>query len=141
MRKDSVKMNRKNTKVLKTNKKASSKPRKKLAIRLGEKQANGEGEYKYLAPWRGSSYRQYFYKERKIRAEVLYRETVGTGPRSPEQVARDFDVPVEAVYEAIHYCTYNEDLLRREREEELEDIRKRGLDKPPHVPPDYKPEP
>src|SRR5712692_8667167 len=99
-----------------------------------------ETQYKYLGPWRGSRYRQCFYKDRKIRAETLYRETVGIDPLTPEEVAEDYDVPVEAVYEAIHYCTHNEDLLRKEREEEAEDIRKHGWDKPPYVPQDYKPE-
>jgi hypothetical protein len=99
-----------------------------------------ECQYKYLGPWRGSNYRQYFYKERKIRAEVLYRATVGLEPRTPEEVAQDYDVPVDAVLEAIHYCTHNEELLRKERDEDLADMRARGLDKPPHVPPDYKPE-
>ncbi len=55
-------------------------------------------------------------------------------------MARDFGVPVEAVVEAIDYCQRNEDLLRQEREEDLADIRARGLDKPPYVPADYKPE-
>ena len=99
-----------------------------------------ECQYKYLGPWRGSNYRQFFYKDRKIRAETLYRQTVGVDPRTPEEVARDFEVPVEAVLEAIHYCTHNEELLRKEREEDLADIRARGLDKPPYVPPDYRPD-
>jgi hypothetical protein len=97
-------------------------------------------EYKYLTRYYGSSYKQYFYKERKIRAETLYRETVGPEPRTPEEVARDYDVPVEAVHEAIHYCLHNEDLLREERDREWANIRARGLDKPPFVPPDYQPE-
>ena len=97
-----------------------------------------ECQYKYLGPWRGSNYRQYFYKERKIRAEVLYRETVGLEPRTPEEVAKDYDVPVEAVLEAIHYCTHNEELLRQERERELEKIRADGRDKYPYAPPGYK---
>jgi hypothetical protein len=99
-----------------------------------------ECQYKYLGPWRGSNYRQYFYKERKIRAEVLYRATVGLEPRTPEEVAKDYDVPVEAVLEAIHYCTHNEELLRQERDRESELIRARGLDKPPYAPPDYRPD-
>jgi uncharacterized protein (DUF433 family) len=97
-------------------------------------------EYKYLAPRYGSNYRQWFVKDRRIRAETLYRETVGLDPRTPEAVAEDYDVPVEAVYEAIHYCKHNEELLRQEREEVLADIRAMGLDKPPYVPPDYKPD-
>jgi uncharacterized protein (DUF433 family) len=97
-------------------------------------------EYKYLGPRYGSNYRQWFVKDRRIRAETLYRETVGLDSRKPEEVAEDYGVPVEAVYEAIHYSTHNEELLRQEREEVLADIRARGLDKPPYVPPDYKPE-
>jgi hypothetical protein len=101
---------------------------------------NEETRYKYLGLWRGSNYRQFFYKGRKIRAETLYRETVGREPRTPQEVAEDYDVPVEAVLEAIDYCTRNEDLLRQEREAEAALIRARGLDKPPYVPPDYRPE-
>jgi hypothetical protein len=47
-------------------------------------------------------------------------------------------VPVEAVLEAIHYCTHNEDFLRAERDREAESIRRRGLDRPPFAPPDEK---
>ncbi|HEV3235937.1 MAG TPA: hypothetical protein VGZ25_03050 [Gemmataceae bacterium] len=96
--------------------------------------------YKYLAPRLDSNYRQFFYTERKIFAQTLYRETVGIDPRTPEEVAHDYDVPVEAVYEAIDYCLKNEDLLRKERDEEQALIKARGLDKPPYAPKDYKPE-
>ena len=96
--------------------------------------------YQHLEPRPCSNYRQLFIKGRRIRAEVLYRETVGLEPRTPEEVAEDYEVPVEAVREAIDYCIRNEDLLRAERERDLESIREDGLDKPPLVPPDYQPE-
>jgi len=96
--------------------------------------------YQYLERRPGSNYRQLFVKGRHIRAEVLFRETVGVDPRTPEEVARDFDVPLPAVLESIHYCEHNEDLLRQERDEDLADMRARGLDKPPLVPADFKPE-
>ena len=98
-------------------------------------------KYKYLDHWRGSNYRQLFYKERKIRAETLYRATVGPEPRTPEEVAADYDIPVEVVREAIHYCTHNEELLRQELEEDLADMRARGLDKPRLLPVNEKPAP
>ena len=60
--------------------------------------------YFHLAPREGSGYRQYFVKGRNLRAETLYRATVGPEPKTPDDVARDYDVPVEAVREAIHYC-------------------------------------
>ncbi len=99
-----------------------------------------QSPYRLLEPRTGSRYRQLFVRGRRIRAEDLYRQTVGEGPRTPEQVAEDYEVPLEAVLESIDYCIHNEALLRREREEDLEAERALGLDKPPPVPPDYQPE-
>jgi len=98
-----------------------------------------EKVYRYLEPRPCSNYRQLFTKGRKIRAEILYRQTVGEDPRTPEQVAEDYELPLEMVLEAIDYCIHNEPLLRAERERGLAEIRARGLDKPPLVPPDFKP--
>ena len=92
--------------------------------------------YKYLEPRSGSNYRQLFFKGRNLRAETLYRQTVGPEPRTPEEVARDYRVPVEAVLEAIHDRTHHEELLRHERDRTAERIRARGLDRPPFVPAD-----
>jgi uncharacterized protein (DUF433 family) len=75
-------------------------------------------DYIHLAPRAGSAYRQYFVRGRNLRAETLYRAIVGSEPMTPDEVARDYDVPVEAVREAVHYCVHNESLLQREREED-----------------------
>jgi uncharacterized protein (DUF433 family) len=91
-------------------------------------------QYKYLEPRPGANYRQWYVKGRKIRAEVLYRATVGEDPRTPEEVARDYELPLEMVLEAIHYATHHEDLLREERERDWAWIREQGLDKPPYAP-------
>ena len=98
-------------------------------------------EYRFLEPRPDSNYRQLFIKGRKIRAEILYRLTVNAEPRTPEEVARDYSVPLEAVREAIHYSIHNEELLRHERERDWAGMRARGLDKPPNVPSDFKPQP
>ena len=96
-------------------------------------------EYKYLQPKRGgSNYRQLFVNGR-IRAEVLYRETVGREPLSPEEVAREYNLPVEAVLEAIDYSVRNKELLVTERAREELGMRARGLDKPPYVPGEFAP--
>ena len=44
---------------------------------------------------------------------------------APDDVARDYDLPVEAVREAIHYCV-RMPLLQREREEDWADSHSRG---------------
>src|SRR5690242_8911781 len=100
-----------------------------------------QGNCQYLYHWPGSGCRQLFDKERKLRAETLYRMMVGAKPRTPEEVAADYEIPVEAVHEAIHYCIHNEALLRQEFEEGLADMRARGLDRPPFVPADRKRDP
>ena len=94
--------------------------------------------YQYLTPKPGSAYKQLFYK--RIRAEILYRETVGTEPMTPEEVAHEYNIPVGAVLEAIDYCTKNKALLDEERAREQASIKAHGYDRWPHAPKDYQPE-
>lgn len=94
--------------------------------------------YKYLHPKRKSNYRQLFFG--RIRAEILYRETVGLEPLSPEEVADQYNVPVEAVLEAIDYCIKHKDLLDEERAREEARIRAAGRDRWPYAPRDYSPD-
>jgi hypothetical protein len=89
--------------------------------------------YKYLQPKRGSRYEQLAVGGR-IRAEVLYRETVGPEPLNPEQVAQEYCLPVEAVLEAIHYCEHHRALLDAQRAREQATIEARGFDQWPHAP-------
>jgi uncharacterized protein (DUF433 family) len=84
-------------------------------------------DYIHLVPSEGSAYKQYFIRGRKLRAETLYRATLGPEPMTPDEVARDYDVPVEAVREAVDYCIRNAPLLQREREEDWTESRIRGL--------------
>ena len=97
-------------------------------------------EYKFLEIRPRSNYKQLWVKGRHMRAEVLYRYTAGPEPETPQQVAKEYDLPVEAVLEAIDYCTRNKDLLDAERARETASIRAKGLDRYPYAPVDYKPE-
>jgi uncharacterized protein (DUF433 family) len=87
--------------------------------------------YTYLAPRLGSRYKQYFFTGRNLRAETLYRATVGLEPMTANEVAKDYDVPVEAVLEAIQYCLQNTALLQTEREEDWSESGSLGLDDAP----------
>lgn len=91
-------------------------------------------DYHYLESRPDSHYRQLWVKGRHIRAEVLYRLTVGVEPRTAEEVAQDYDLPVEAVREAVDYAVHNQELLQAERAREEERSKHLGLDKPPFVP-------
>jgi hypothetical protein len=96
-------------------------------------------QYLCLLPKRASSYRQ-LYVAGRIRAEVIYRETVGPEPLAPEQVAGEYNIPVEAVHEAIAYCIRNKELLDAERAEEMARIKAAGRDRWPYASKDYQPE-
>ncbi|MHB1421654.1 MAG: hypothetical protein ACYC3I_00380 [Gemmataceae bacterium] len=85
--------------------------------------------YKYLQLKKDSNYRQLFVLSR-IRAEVLYRETIGREPLTVEE----YDIPVEAVAESIDYCTRHQDLLDEERAREEAWIRASGHDRWPYAP-------
>jgi uncharacterized protein (DUF433 family) len=91
-----------------------------------------ETQYQHLEPRPGSNYRQWFLKGRRIRAAVVHEAVYGPDPLTPEEIAADFQVPMEAVLEALDYAARNRPLIEREREEEAARLRARGLlDGPP----------
>ncbi len=64
--------------------------------------------YKYLTRKPNSVYKQLFIKDRWIRARTLYGAYVNEEmPMTPEEIAADYDLPLEAVQEAIAYCQSN----------------------------------
>ena len=97
-------------------------------------------EYQFLQPKPGSNYRQLFVQGR-IRAEILYRETVGSGPLTPEEVASEYGLHGEAVMEAIDYCRRSDvqQLLDAERARETARIEAAGHDRWPYAPRDFRP--
>ena len=92
--------------------------------------------YRHLESRPGSNYRQLWVKGRHSRAEVLYRVTVGAERRAAQEVAQDYDLPVEAVHEAIDYAMNNQALLEAERTRAEARMQQLGLHKPPFVPAD-----
>lgn len=91
--------------------------------------------YKYLEPRPGSNYRQWFVKGRRIRALILYRQTIGEEALTPEEVANDYDLPVEVVLEAIDYCQRHPDVLQRDWDMEEAGIRADEAKAPSPKPP------
>ncbi len=92
--------------------------------------AGATTRYEHLEPRPGSNYRQLFLKGRRIRAAVVYETIHGPDPCTPAEFAEEFQVPLEAVHEALDYVTHNLGLIQEERRREADDIRARGLDRP-----------
>jgi uncharacterized protein (DUF433 family) len=70
--------------------------------------------YAWLAPNPKSSYRQLFVKGTRIPARALYGWYACDEPRTPEEIAADYELPVEAVKEAITYCQSDPPELRQD---------------------------
>lgn len=76
-------------------------------------------DYEYLLADYWSFTKLPFIKDpRKIRADFIYGQSVGADARTPEELAVDFNLPLEAVAEAIHYCMHNLEFVQQERARE-----------------------
>jgi uncharacterized protein (DUF433 family) len=87
--------------------------------------------WQYLAPNPKSAYKQLFLKGTRIRAEVVYGLTVdGSEPMTPEQVAEDMNLPLEAVREAIEYCAANPPEIEQDHAAEEALLKATGMNDP-----------
>ncbi len=86
-----------------------------------------EKQYQHLEPRPGSNYRTLWLKGRRIRAAVVYEVIHGPDPRTAEEFACEYQVPLEAVVEALDYVTQNLPLIEQERDHEAARLRARGL--------------
>jgi uncharacterized protein (DUF433 family) len=86
-----------------------------------------EKHYQHLEPRSGSNYKQLFLKGRRIRAAVVDQAVHGPDPFTPEEFATEYQVPLEAVLEALDYVAQNRALIEQERDHEADRLRARGL--------------
>jgi uncharacterized protein (DUF433 family) len=90
--------------------------------------------WKYLAPNPKSAYKQLFIQGRRIRARTLYGMYMSAEePMTPEEIAGEYDLPVEAVKEAIAYCQTEPPEIRADFEREERKMQATGMNDP-----DYK---
>ena len=65
-------------------------------------------KYQYLEPQSKSLYRQLFIKGTGIRAAIIYWAHINAEePRTAEELAADFGLPLAAVLESFEYCKSN----------------------------------
>lgn len=89
-------------------------------------------EWKYLEkrshPWR----KQLYLKGRRLKAFDLWANMIAND-MTPEEVADNWDVPLEAVRESIQYCETHQDLLKQEAETERRHLEDRGIPLEPKI--------
>ncbi|ACK64922.1 hypothetical protein PCC8801_0842 [Rippkaea orientalis PCC 8801] len=91
-------------------------------------------QWKYLEkrphPWR----KQLYLKGRRLKAFDLWANMMAN-EMTPEEVADNWDVPLEAVRESIEYCETHQDLLKQEAEIERRHLEERGITLEPKITP------
>src|SRR5690348_6185717 len=75
-------------------------------------------QYQYLEARPGSNYRQLFLKGRRIRAVSVYAAIHGPDPYTPEEYAENYQVPLEAVHEALDYVEHNRPIIQADQDRE-----------------------
>jgi len=96
-------------------------------------------EYEFLAPNPRSAYKQLFVKGTRIRARVLYGYFMcEEDPWTPEQIAENYGLPVEAVKDAIAYCESNPPELEEDYRQEEALVEASGMNDPSYK---YNPSP
>jgi uncharacterized protein (DUF433 family) len=88
-------------------------------------------QYKYLEQKPKSNYKQLFVKGTRIMARILYGQYMSEEePRTVEQIAADYSLPVEAVREAISYCDTDPIEIREDFAREEAIIEATGMNDP-----------
>jgi uncharacterized protein (DUF433 family) len=85
--------------------------------------------YQYLVRKPKSAYKQLFVKDRWVSARTLYGMCVREEePMTPEEIAADYELPLDAVLEAIAYCQSNPPEIREDWEAEEALMAATGMD-------------
>lgn len=83
--------------------------------------------YQYLEARPGSNYRQLFLKGRRIRADAVYHAVHGPDSYTPEDMAEGYQLPLEAVLEALDYVERNQPIIQADQARDQARYRARDL--------------
>src|SRR3990170_6324736 len=93
--------------------------------------ASVSAQYKFLERNPKSNYKQLFVKGTRIFARTLYGQYMSEEePRTVEQIAADYNLPVEAVREAIAYCDTDPIEIREDHAREEAIMEATGMNDP-----------
>ena len=82
--------------------------------------------YRYLEPRADKSSQELFVLGRGIRASTIWHDLY-IQRFSPEQIASDRGLPIEAVYEALAFCQENWEMICREKDDERQYLEEIGF--------------
>jgi uncharacterized protein (DUF433 family) len=92
---------------------------------------NDRRQWKHLERDRYSPYNQLSVKGRRVRARTIYGAYIDDEePMTPEEIAADRDLPLEAVLEAIAYCESNPPEIEEDFRWEEEQAEAHGMNDP-----------
>ena len=97
-----------------------------LLSKFGELRATSPDEWRYLEARPHSWMRQLFVKGRRLRASTVLNDMVANG-MSREEIADNFNLPLDAIDEIIRYCESDRDLIDKEADEEKRRLIARGI--------------
>ena len=89
-------------------------------------------EWKYLEERPQLGRKQLYLRGRRLKAFDLWANMIAND-MTPEEVADNWDVPLEAVRESIQYCETHQDLLKQEAEIERRHLEERGIPLEPKI--------
>jgi uncharacterized protein (DUF433 family) len=109
--------------------KISSSDRLALVSAIGQllqAEAQADETWQFLAPYPQSWRKQLYIKGRKLPASIVWGDMI-VNEMTPEESAEDWDLPLEAVQEAIRYCETHRELLDSEAEKEKQYLEEQGV--------------
>ena len=83
-------------------------------------------QWQYLESRPHSWRKQLYIKGRRQKASTVWLDMI-VNELTPEEVAENKELPLAAVTEAIEYCQSNQELLKREAQEERRRLEEKGI--------------
>ena len=83
-------------------------------------------QWQFLEPRPSSWRKQLYLKGRKLTAFTVWSDTIANKD-TIDETADNWDLPKEAVKEAIEYCENNQEFLKYEAKEERRYLKERGV--------------
>jgi uncharacterized protein (DUF433 family) len=111
---------------------APSKQQQVLELIDSLSEKPSQTEWQYLEKREGSWRKQLYIKGRRLRASIVYSDMI-VNEMTLEEAADNWDLPIEAIQEAIQYCETHQDLLQEESEVERRYLEERGISLEPKI--------